>query len=96
MTSLAPIIGYEPAAALAKEVVASGKTVRQLAEEKQVLPQAQLDEALDPRSMRVNAAPDLWCFGELIDLAGPIGGLNFQAAFACAELAAKSVGSESR
>lgn len=48
--------------------------------------------ALDPRSLRVNGLPGLWCFGEVIDLAGPIGGLNFQAAFACAELAARSVG----
>jgi predicted flavoprotein YhiN len=28
-------------------------------------------------------------FGELLDLDGPIGGLNFQAAFATAELAAR-------
>jgi hypothetical protein len=48
-------------------------------------------EALDARTLRVNGVPDLWCFGELIDLAGPIGGLNFQAAFACAELAARSL-----
>jgi hypothetical protein len=46
--------------------------------------------ALDPRTLRVRAAPELWAFGELIDLSGPIGGLNFQAAFACAELAARS------
>ncbi len=46
--------------------------------------------ALDPRTLRVNGLPGLWCFGELIDLAGPIGGLNFQAAFATAELAARA------
>lgn len=44
--------------------------------------------AVDPRSMRVNAQPGLYVFGELLDLDGPIGGLNFQAAFACAEVAA--------
>jgi predicted Rossmann fold flavoprotein len=46
--------------------------------------------ALDPRTLRVNGVPDLWAFGELVDLQGPIGGLNFQAAFATAELAARS------
>lgn len=47
-------------------------------------------EALDPRTLRVNGLPELWTFGELIDVQGPIGGLNFQAAFATAELAARS------
>lgn len=46
--------------------------------------------ALDPRTLRVNGVPDLWAIGELLDLCGPIGGLNFQAAFATAELAARS------
>jgi predicted flavoprotein YhiN len=46
--------------------------------------------ALDPRTLRVNGCPDLWAIGELLDLTGPIGGLNFQAAFATAELAARS------
>lgn len=43
--------------------------------------------AVDPRTMAVNGRPGLHVFGELLDLDGPIGGLNFQAAFACAELA---------
>ena len=42
---------------------------------------------VDPRTMRVNGIEGLQVFGELLDLDGPIGGLNFQAAFACAELA---------
>lgn len=46
--------------------------------------------ALNPRTMQVNAHPGLHVFGELLDLDGPIGGLNFQAAFATAELAARS------
>jgi fumarate hydratase class II len=50
-TSLAPVIGYDAAAAIAKEAAASGKTVRQIALEKKVLSPAQLDEILDPRSM---------------------------------------------
>jgi len=47
--------------------------------------------ALDPRTLRVNGIDDLWAIGELLDLAGPIGGLNFQAAFATAELAARAL-----
>lgn len=44
--------------------------------------------SLDPRTLRVNGWPGLYAFGEVLDLAGPIGGLNFQSAFATAELAA--------
>ena len=47
--------------------------------------------ALDPRTLRVNGMPDLWAFGELIDVQAR-SWLNFQAAFATAELAARSVG----
>ena len=50
-TSLAPLIGYDAAAALAKEAAATGKTVREIAVERKILPAAQLDQALDPRSM---------------------------------------------
>ncbi len=50
-TSLAPLVGYDAAAAIAKEAAATGKTVRQVALEKKVLPEAQLNEALDPRAM---------------------------------------------
>jgi fumarate hydratase, class II len=51
VTSLNPHIGYEQAAALAKEAFKSGKTVRQLCEERQVLPPDVLQKALDPWSM---------------------------------------------
>ena len=44
--------------------------------------------AVDPATMAVRGRPGLFVCGELLDLAGPIGGLNFQAAFATAELAA--------
>jgi len=47
--------------------------------------------ALDPRTLRVNGVPELFVFGELLDVQGPIGGLNFQAAFATAELAARAL-----
>ncbi|MEW6074580.1 MAG: aminoacetone oxidase family FAD-binding enzyme [Planctomycetota bacterium] len=46
--------------------------------------------AVDPGSMAVAGRPGLYVVGELLDLAGPIGGLNFQAAFATAELAARA------
>jgi predicted Rossmann fold flavoprotein len=45
---------------------------------------------VDPGSMRVDGRPGLFVFGEVLDLQGPIGGLNFQAAFATAELAARA------
>jgi hypothetical protein len=44
-------------------------------------------KALDPGTLRVHGIPGLYVIGELLDLQGPIGGLNFQAAFATAELA---------
>jgi fumarate hydratase class II len=50
-TALAPKIGYDTAAAIAKEAFASGRTVRQVAGEKNVLPDDELDAVLDPRSM---------------------------------------------
>jgi len=51
VTSLNPLIGYEAAAALAKEAYKTGKTIRQLCEEKKVLSPEQLREALDPMRM---------------------------------------------
>jgi predicted flavoprotein YhiN len=39
--------------------------------------------------MEVRGHPGLYVFGELLDFTGPIGGLNFQAAFATANLAAR-------
>ncbi|MHC4695414.1 MAG: class II fumarate hydratase [Planctomycetota bacterium] len=50
-TALAPIIGYEKAAALAKEALTTGKTIRQIAKEQNILPAAELDKALDPKTM---------------------------------------------
>ena len=51
VTSLNPLIGYEKAAALAKEAFKSGKTIRQLCREQNILPDDQLKSALDPWSM---------------------------------------------
>ena len=50
-TSLAPVIGYDKAAALAKQAFAEGRTVRELALEQKILPEKQLNELLDPMSM---------------------------------------------
>ena len=51
VTSLAPIIGYETASKIAKQSIETGKTVRQLCEEMEVLPPDQLERALDPARM---------------------------------------------
>jgi fumarate hydratase class II len=48
VTSLVPKIGYDAAAEIAKESVRTGKTVRELCVEKNVLPPNELAEALDP------------------------------------------------
>ncbi|HEX2475126.1 MAG TPA: class II fumarate hydratase, partial [Lacipirellulaceae bacterium] len=51
VTSLAPKIGYEQAAALAKEAFQTGKSIRQLCRERNILPEAELNDALDPWKM---------------------------------------------
>ena len=51
VTSLNPHIGYEKAAALAKEAFKTGKTIRQLCQEQHILPDKVLAEALDPMRM---------------------------------------------
>lgn len=51
VTALAPRIGYETAAGIAKEAVATGKTVRQICEERAILPARELEAALDPGGM---------------------------------------------
>jgi fumarate hydratase, class II len=51
VTGLNPYIGYQQAAALAKEAFASGKTIRELCRERGVLSEDQLEQALDPWRM---------------------------------------------
>lgn len=46
---------------------------------------------VDPGTMQVRGFEGLFACGEILDVDGPIGGLNFQAAFATAELAARAV-----
>ena len=48
VTSLAPKIGYDRAAEIAKESARTGKTVRELCREKKILPEGELNDALDP------------------------------------------------
>jgi fumarate hydratase class II len=49
-TSLAPVIGYDKAAALVKEAYSSGRTIREVAREKSGIRGDQLDTLMDPKS----------------------------------------------
>lgn len=51
VTGLAPIIGYDRAAGIAKESAKTGKTVRQICIEQQILPEDELNRVLDPVGM---------------------------------------------
>ncbi|MCL2646797.1 MAG: class II fumarate hydratase [Phycisphaerales bacterium] len=50
-TALAPVIGYEKAAEIAKEASKSGRTVREVAREKTGLGEQELKKLLDPEGM---------------------------------------------
>jgi fumarate hydratase class II len=52
-TALAPVIGYDAAAAIAKDAAKTGRTVREVAREQTSLTEQQLDEILDPAEMTV-------------------------------------------
>ena len=51
VTSLNPHVGYEVASQLAKEAFVSGKTIRELCNDREILPPEALEEALDPMRM---------------------------------------------
>jgi len=51
VTALAPVIGYDKAAALAKKAWESGRTVREVALAERLLSEAELTRILDPRPM---------------------------------------------
>ncbi len=51
VTALAPVIGYDQAAALAKEAYSTGRTIRELAREKTGISEDELDKILDPTAM---------------------------------------------
>jgi fumarate hydratase, class II len=50
-TALAPVIGYDAAAAIAKHAFASGRTIREVAREETNLSEADLDRILDAEAM---------------------------------------------
>tara|TARA_Y100000588_G_C14216340_1_gene909009 strand:+ start:476 stop:1858 length:1383 start_codon:yes stop_codon:yes gene_type:complete len=50
-TSLAPIIGYDKAASIAYESFQSGKTIREIMKQKQIIDDQLLDELLNPKNM---------------------------------------------
>ena len=56
-TALAPVIGYDAAAAIAKESYATGKTVRAIAREKKLLSEEALARVLDPFRMTEPGIP---------------------------------------
>lgn len=56
-TALAPAIGYEAAAKIAKDAYKSGKTVRQVAKEQKILQEMKLTRLLDPWRMTKPGGP---------------------------------------
>jgi len=64
VTALAPVIGYDAAASIAKEALHSGRSVRELALESGLLDAAALDDLLDPaRMVHPRAIPGRWPAG---------------------------------
>jgi fumarate hydratase class II len=57
VTALAPVLGYDRAAQLAKKAYESGKTVRQVASEENVLSATELARLLDPWPMTEPGVP---------------------------------------
>lgn len=58
VTSLAPVMGYDAAAKIAKESFTTGKTVREVARAHKVLPEAKLKRLLDPWRMTGPGTPE--------------------------------------
>ena len=56
-TALAPVIGYDQAAAIAKQAHETGRTVREVAIAEEVLPEEELKGLLDPRPMTEAGIP---------------------------------------
>jgi fumarate hydratase class II len=57
-TGLAPLIGYDAAAAVAKEAARSGRTIREVAREQTALSEEALRAALDPAGMTEPGIPE--------------------------------------
>ena len=51
VTALAPRIGYDAAAEIAKQAHATGRTIRELCAQKGILPKEELAQLLDPRRL---------------------------------------------
>jgi aspartate ammonia-lyase len=51
VTALAPYIGYEASASIAKEQVATGRDIREIVRERKLLPEEDLAEILKPEAM---------------------------------------------
>ena len=58
VTTLVPLIGYDAAAAIAKEAQATGKTVKEVALDTTDLSEEELNRTLDPSSMTEPGLPD--------------------------------------
>ncbi len=58
VTSLAPVIGYDAAAKIAKESFTTGKTVREVAKAHKVVPEDKLKKILDPLRMTEPGIPE--------------------------------------
>jgi fumarate hydratase class II len=56
-TALAPVIGYDRAADIAKQAYATGRTVREIALEQKVLPAEELSKVLNPHPMTEPGIP---------------------------------------
>ena len=50
VTALTPKLGYDKAAKIAKQAYESGKTIREVCTEQKILPAAELDTLLDPKT----------------------------------------------
>jgi len=57
VTVLAPYIGYNAAAAVAKESIASGKSIRQIVLERQLMAAAELDRVMQPEHLTEPGLP---------------------------------------
>lgn len=57
VTALAPKIGYDAAAEIAKEALATGRTLREVCLARGVLDAASLDRLLDPRRQTEPGGP---------------------------------------
>ena len=57
-TALAPVIGYESAAKIAREALATGQTIRETIQNKKLLAGDELDRLLDPWRMSEPGIPN--------------------------------------